>query len=38
VLNTDTAKITHQGQSLMVEKVQETIRNVCSEQAGRGKN
>ena len=38
VLNTDTAKITHQGQSLMVEKVQETIRNVCSEQAGGGKD
>jgi gas vesicle protein GvpN len=38
VLNTDTAKITHQGQSLMVEKVQETIRNVCGEQAGRSKD
>jgi hypothetical protein len=38
VLNTDTAKITHQGQSLMVEKVQETIRNVCSEQARGGKD
>jgi nitric oxide reductase NorQ protein len=38
VLNTDTAKITHQGQSLMVEKVQETIRNVCSQQTGRGKD
>ncbi len=38
VLNTDTAKITHQGQSLMVEKVQETIRNVCGQQAGRSKD
>ena len=38
VLNTDTAKITHQGQSLMVEKVQETIRNVCGEPAGRSKD
>ena len=38
VFNTDTAKITHQGQSLMVEKVQETIRNVCGAQAGRSKD
>ena len=33
VLNTDTAKITHQGQSLMTEKVDETIRAVCSGRA-----
>ena len=38
VLNTDTAKITHQGQSLMVEKVRETIRNVCGKQASRSKD
>jgi nitric oxide reductase NorQ protein len=38
VLNTDTAKITHGGQSLMVEKVQETIRNVCGEPASRSKD
>ncbi len=29
VLNTDTAKVTHAGQSLMVRKVEEVIRNVC---------
>ena len=38
VLNTDTAKITHQGQSLMAEKVKETIRTVCGEQATRRKD
>ncbi|HEY4934006.1 MAG TPA: gas vesicle protein GvpN [Terriglobales bacterium] len=31
VLNTDTAKITHQGESLMAEKVNETIRTVCGD-------
>jgi hypothetical protein len=37
VLNTDTAKITHQGESLMAAKVNETIRTVCSDRASRGK-
>ncbi len=38
VLNTDTAKITHQGHSLMAEKVKETIRTVCGERATRSKD
>jgi nitric oxide reductase NorQ protein len=38
VLNTDTAKITHQGQSLMAEKVKETIRTVCGDRPQGSKN
>jgi nitric oxide reductase NorQ protein len=38
VLNTDTAKITHQGESLMAEKVKETIRTVCGGRPQPGKN
>jgi gas vesicle protein GvpN len=37
VLNTDTAKITHQGESLMAEKVKETIRTVCGGRPQPGK-
>jgi nitric oxide reductase NorQ protein len=38
VLNTDTAKITHQGQSLMAEKVNESIRTVCGDRPQHSKN
>lgn len=35
VLNTDTAKVTREGQPLMREKVEEAIRKVCGNQQGR---
>lgn len=38
VLNTDTAKVTHEGQSLMGDKVEETIHNVCSAVLPRRRN
>jgi nitric oxide reductase NorQ protein len=37
VLNTDTAKVTHDGQSLMMEKVDEAIRHVCGNHGKRRK-
>jgi gas vesicle protein GvpN len=40
VLNTDTAKVTHEGNSLMPDKVEETIGKVCGEtprRPGRGR-
>ncbi len=40
VLNTDTAKVTHEGKSLMADKVEETIGKVCGEtprRPGRGR-
>jgi gas vesicle protein GvpN len=38
VLKTDTAKVTHDGQSLMLRKVEEAIGKVCGNHAKRGKN
>jgi gas vesicle protein GvpN len=38
VLKTDTAKVTHDGQSLMLQKVEEVIGKVCGNHAKRRKN
>lgn len=38
VLRTDTAKVTHDGQSLMLQKVEEVIGKVCGNHAKRRKN
>jgi gas vesicle protein GvpN len=38
VLKTDTAKVTHDGQSLMLQKVEEAIGKVCGNHAKRRKN
>jgi len=38
VLKTDTAKVTHDGQSLMFQKVEEAIGKVCGNHAKRRKN
>ena len=38
VLKTDTAKVTHDGQSLMLEKVKEVIEKVCGNHSKRRKN
>jgi gas vesicle protein GvpN len=38
VLKTDTAKVTHDGHSLMLQKVEEAIRKVCGNHAKRRKN
>ncbi|MBZ5513738.1 MAG: gas vesicle protein GvpN [Acidobacteriia bacterium] len=38
ILKTDTAKVTHDGQSLMLEKVEEAIRKVCGDHAKRRKS
>ena len=38
VLKTDTAKVTHDGKSLMLEKVEEAMEKVCGNQSKRRKN
>jgi len=38
VLKTDTAKVTHDGQSLMLQKVEEAIQKVCRNHAKQQKN
>jgi nitric oxide reductase NorQ protein len=38
VLKADTAKVTHDGQSLMLQKVEEAIRKVCGNHSKRRKN
>ena len=38
VLKTDTAKVTHDGQSLMLQKVKEVIEKVCGNHSKRRKN
>ncbi len=38
VLKTDTAKVTHDGRSLMLQKVEEAIAKVCGNHKGRRKN
>jgi nitric oxide reductase NorQ protein len=38
VLKTDTAKVTHDGQSLMLQKVEEAIGKVCGNHSKRRKN
>ena len=38
VLKTDTAKVTHDGQSLMLQKVEEAIGKICGNHAKRRKN
>jgi nitric oxide reductase NorQ protein len=38
VLKTDTAKVTHDGQSLMLQKVEEAIGKICGDHSKRPKN
>jgi phosphoribosyl-ATP pyrophosphohydrolase len=38
VLKTDTAKVTHDGKSLMLQKVEEAMEKVCGNHSKRRKN
>jgi nitric oxide reductase NorQ protein len=38
VLNTDTAKVTREGQSVMIQKMEEVIKKVCGQHANHSRN